>query len=71
VAGLLEARPDRLGRGERDIVLGGSASAEHRDADGAHGFGVVVAPVVGVVVVVAVVLLGAVVVVVGVVVGAV
>ncbi len=55
VASLLEARPDGCGRGERNFVLGGSASAEHRDADGAHGVGVVVAPLVGVVDVVEVV----------------
>ncbi len=55
VAGLLETHPNRCRRGERNLVLGGAASAEHRDADGAHGVGVVVAALVGVVDVVVVV----------------
>ena len=49
VTGLLEPRPDRRRGGERYLVLGGAPSAEHRDAHGPHGDGVVVVPLVGVV----------------------
>ena len=49
VSGLLEPRVDGGRRGERYLVLGGAASAEHRDARRLHGVGVVVGPVVGVV----------------------
>ncbi len=70
VTGLLESRADRRRGGERYLVLGGAPSAEHRDAQGPHGDGVVVVALVDVVGVVDVLVVGAVVVVVVVGVGA-